>query len=115
MASALVYAQTCSSRGLSDCNPTVKFILMFDTLFDIFNSRSPVGRGWKAPLSAKNFAETEAFLRKAEDFLMAITDANGKKIVAGYRKRGFWDLSSISPVFLVLPKSFSSMMILIIS
>ena len=37
------------------CGPTVKFIRVFDRLFDVLNSRNPLARNFKAPIRKSNY------------------------------------------------------------
>jgi hypothetical protein len=50
-ASTLLFCHEIKLRHFEDCPPTAEFISIFDRLFDIFNSRSPLGKGFKAPIS----------------------------------------------------------------
>ena len=60
--------------------PTVRFLLIVDELFDIVNSKSPVGRGTKAPISRRNEAETAARLQSIVMYLTSLTTATGQSI-----------------------------------
>lgn len=71
------------------CDATVNFILIFDRLFDIFNSRNPLAKGYKAPLRSSNFSFVDKFLCEAEKYIMALRDSNSLPILHTRRKTGF--------------------------
>ena len=53
----------------------------FDQLFDIMNSRSPVGKHSKAPMSARNWGDISSFLGEMTTYIPQIKtteDMNGK-------------------------------------
>ena len=53
----------------------------FDRLFDIMNSRSPVGKYSKAPMSARNWGDISSFLGEMTTYIPQIKtteDMNGK-------------------------------------
>lgn len=54
--------------------PTVKFIKLIDSVFDLLNSRNPFGRGYKSPLKSDNvniwmpkFEEVSYYLANCKD------------------------------------------------
>ena len=62
---------------------------MLDRLFDIMNSRSPVGKGFKAPLSMDNWEETLSFLKVAKAYLLSLTREDGTPL---YRTKKYFFL-----------------------
>ena len=50
------------------CGPTVKFIRVFDRLFDVLNSRNPLARNFKAPIRKSNYEYTKKFLNEASGY-----------------------------------------------
>ena len=50
---------------------------MIDQLFDIMNSRNPLGKRFKAPLSMGNWEETLSFLKKAKGYLLSLAREDG--------------------------------------
>ena len=42
------------------CDPTVKFIRVFDRLFDVLNYRNPLARNFKAPIRKLNYEYTNS-------------------------------------------------------
>ena len=47
------------------CEATVKFIRVFDHLFDVLNSRNPFAKGYKAPLRKANKSSWDGSLNQA--------------------------------------------------
>ena len=60
--------------------PTVRFLLVVDELFDILNSRSPIAKGSKAPISARNKDEVVERLRVIMSYLLSLTNSSGQRI-----------------------------------
>ena len=84
----LRYAAGMGCNGLDNCEGTANFVTEIDHLFDVFNSRSPVAKGYKSPLRPGNINDTETFLLKAKSVLLSMTDMTGKKVSSGKRKIG---------------------------
>lgn len=76
-----------------DCEATAQFIIIFDKLFDIFNSKSfEKENGFKRPLNNRNKDDIFSFFTEATDFIKALTidDRNViKPICASVRKAAF--------------------------
>jgi len=83
----------CVKEGLTDfsnCEPTVKFLHMFNKLFDLLNSRNLHGFGFKAPLQEKNIVAMRAFLQEVKGYIMSLKESrNGRSILQSNRKTGF--------------------------
>jgi hypothetical protein len=47
-------------------------------VFDILNSRSPIAKGFKGPISKDNFAEP--FLRETQAYLLSLKMPDGKPL-----------------------------------
>ena len=73
-------------RGSS---PTVKFIRMFDHLFDVFNSRNLLGKYYKSPLQESNQEAWQPFLQRAMQYVKGLTDPSGTPVHRTKRKTGF--------------------------
>jgi DNA transposase THAP9 len=74
----------------SGAGPTASFIRIFDRLFDILNSRSPVSRSFKAPLRINNEFLWRPFLEKARKYIMTLRESRGGKLMtSSQRKTGF--------------------------
>ena len=71
------------------CGPTVKFIRVFDHLFDVLNSRNPLARNFKAPIRKSNYEYTKRFLDEASDYIRHLKGPDGQSILTSKRKTGF--------------------------
>ena len=71
------------------CGPTVKFIRVFDRLFDVLNSRNPLARNFKAPIRKSNYEYTKQFLDEASEYIRDLKTSNGQSILTSRRKTGF--------------------------
>ena len=68
---------------------TIKFIRIFDQLFDILNSRNPFAKGYKAPLRVQNKASWSSFLDSAFEYILGLKDTQGTLMYETRRKTGF--------------------------
>ena len=93
VADAIEFAKTLGSE--EDSRPflasegTVKFIRIFDKLFDILNSRHPLAKGFKAPLRLGNVEQWGPFLTEAEEYISGLQDQTGTPLVQSRRKTAF--------------------------
>ena len=71
------------------CAATVKFIRVFDHLFDVLNSRNPVAKGYKSPMRQANRNVWDPFLDEAYAYILALTDGTGNTLHSSRRKTGF--------------------------
>lgn len=55
-----------------DSQPTVTFTRTIDRLFDIFNSRNPVGKGYKQPLRPQSKDTWESMLKTTANYLLTL-------------------------------------------
>ena len=81
------------------CEATVKFIRIFNNLFDILNSRNPWAKEYKAALRVSNKNIWNTLLDEAYDYIHALKDSNKVRMYEIKRKTGFIG-------FLVAIKSF---------
>ena len=72
-----------------DSETTTLFIRIFDKLFDVFNTKSFVGKFHKKPLTIANQCRWEGVLDEADKFIPELTDAHGTPILETRRKTGF--------------------------
>ena len=56
---------------------TVTFIRTIDKLFDMLNSRNPIGKGYKQPLRANSKDIWENSLKAAAEYLLSLRTDNG--------------------------------------
>ena len=71
------------------CEATVKFIRIFNNLFDILNSRNPFAKGTKAPMGVNNKTTWEPFLNETYEYILGIKDLQKQPIWKTKRKTGF--------------------------
>ena len=71
------------------CGPTVKFIHVFDRLFDVLNSRNPRANSFKAPIRKTNYEFVKKFLDNACEYIKGLKGPDGRPILQSKRKTGF--------------------------
>ena len=71
------------------CEATVKFIRIFNNLFDILNSRNPWAKEYKAALRVSNKHIWNTLLDEAYDYILALKDSNKVRMYESKRKTGF--------------------------
>lgn len=90
VASSLLYCLEQQLPGFSGCEATIKFIKLFNSLFDVFNSRNLHGKGLKAPIGVRNYSEVYSFLVTAREYIVGLKESpNGRSIISSNRKTGF--------------------------
>ena len=73
----------------SDSAATVKFLRIFDELFDALNSRNPFGTGFKAPMRKTNRDRWQKALDTADKYIRQMKDTDGRQVTEGKRRTGF--------------------------
>ena len=68
---------------------TVKFIRIFDPLFDVLNSRNPCAKEFKSALRVQNQHSWLTFMDSSLEYIKQLKDGNGKLMIEGRRKTGF--------------------------
>ena len=74
-----------------DSEATVTFTRTIDRLFDILNSRNPVGKGYKQPLRLQSKAIWESMLKSTAKYLLTLktdTDSTGQ-LLSTHRRKTF--------------------------
>ena len=77
----------------------MRFIRLFDELFDVLNSRNPFGKGTKAAMYANNKDIWNPFFEKARNYILNLKTLELKPLYETKRKTGFIG-------FLIAIKSF---------
>ena len=77
---ALALAQTLNIAGFEDCHATQHLCSVVNNLFDILNSKSVFGTGYKAPLSLGNIEQVKPFLLETRDMLLHLRTGTGKLV-----------------------------------
>lgn len=108
--------QFCVNEEISefkDCEPTMDFLILFNNLFDIMNTRNLHARGYKCPLQRKNFDEIKEFLSKAEAYIINLKLPDGQYMIKSNRRTGFLgfifctrSLQTVYDRFVAGPNSF---------
>ena len=68
---------------------TVKFLCIFDHLFDILNSRNPLAKGYKSPLRVSNKSSWDPFLDEAYQYIHGLRNPDGQPMHKTRRKTEF--------------------------
>lgn len=89
VADAIDFCCDIGVAGFKESAPTTDFIRKIDRWFDIMNSRNPLGRSFKAPLSAKNKSSWRPFLHETIQYIASLRLENGTRMVDSLRKTGF--------------------------
>lgn len=69
VAAALEYLRESNNEDFNDCQPTVKFIKIFNNIFDICNSRSKFGLGFKQPINKETSAMFFEYIDEAIEYI----------------------------------------------
>ena len=84
--------QFCADQKISrfeGCEATVDFIRRIDRLFDILNSRNPLGKYSKAPLRLSNRSRWYPFLMETRTYLLSMRNESGTVMTSTNRKTAF--------------------------
>ena len=68
---------------------TVRFLRMFDQIFALLNSRNPLCKGSKAPLSRANAEKWAQMINDAESYIVGLKDIKGVLLMQSKRKTAF--------------------------
>lgn len=68
---------------------TSRFLRVFDTLFDLCNSRNPFAPGWKASLKKETKHHWESVLTSTYDYIIMLKDSNGVPMYSTQKKTPF--------------------------
>lgn len=72
------------------CEATIKFIRIFNRLFDILNSRNLKASEWKCPVNYKNYKKYVDFLKEARAYILSLKQPiTEKTLLKSNRKTGF--------------------------
>jgi len=85
-AKALEYLRTSGLPDFHDSQPTEVFLRKLDRLFDLLNSRSKFGKGFKRAIGCDNTQMNISFLKDVKTFLLHLQDSTGRWIVETKRK-----------------------------
>ena len=86
VADAIEYFQACGDPNFQGADGTIKFIRVVDRLFDLLNSRSPHGKGFKSPMRRGNASVRCAIIDESVAYLVGLKDINGKPLLEHRRQ-----------------------------
>ena len=72
-----------------DSKATSEFIRLFDSLFDVFNSKNILGKNFKSPLQLKNEHSWLSLFTEAEVYIKALRRLDGKPVISSGIRTGF--------------------------
>lgn len=100
VANAIKYLKNKGVKEFQDCEATVKFIETVDWLFDILNSRSPYGKGFKKPLTRDRLVHLKLMIHEKINYLFNLRNADNKEIVKTGRKTFICEFASAAKTIL---------------
>ena len=68
---------------------TVKFVRVIDRLFDMLNSRSPIGKGFKQPLRPETRETWEEILKTTAVYLLGLKTPQKDKLLSTHKRNTF--------------------------
>ncbi|XP_049764466.1 uncharacterized protein LOC126092781 [Schistocerca cancellata] len=92
VADAIQYCCDMKLAGFEQASATVKFIRIFNSLFDVCNSSTLLQSDFKQALNTANFSAVEGFLLKAQRYIKELTvgpNPQAMRVVDSNRKTGF--------------------------
>lgn len=89
VAVALEYCLKQKLPEFDGCEPTIRFIRMFDKLFDILNSRNLSVHGFKKGMSSLNYATNFKYFDEASAYINKLTTNKKDLIVKSQNRTGF--------------------------
>lgn len=92
VADAIQYCSDMKLPGFEQVSATVRFIRIFNCLFDVCNSRTLLQSGFKQALNTANFSTVEGFLLEAQRYIKELTvgpNPQAMRVVDSNRKTGF--------------------------
>ena len=100
---------TLKLKQFEGSSATVKFIRLIDRLFDLFNSRNPLAKGYKPALRVKNKHLWLPFLTDAYQYLYHLKDLQGTVMYNTRRKTGFlWFMVAFKSVKAIFEEMLES-------
>lgn len=90
VADALLYCeQELGLQEFKGCSATVRFLKIFNKIFDILNSRSLVAPSFKKALCDRNIEQTKKFINDAVAYISNLKFEDGTLLITSKRKTGF--------------------------
>ena len=79
VADALGFLMRCGHPLFIDAAGTIKFIRAIDKVFDILNSRTPFGKGYKQPIRLASESHITNSLNGITEYLLSLRTLSGQK------------------------------------
>ena len=92
VANALEYMKTVDKR-FENCDATIKFIKMFNGLFDLLNSKSRFGKNLKCPISPETKDTCFQYFSAADTYIAGLKNRYGVKVLESANRTGFFGFS----------------------
>ena len=86
VADAIEFMMKSGHPDFADAQGTIRFIRVIDQLFDLLNSRSPFGKGFKKPLFLHDSARWKSTVQKSISYLIKLSDKSGTPLIKHRRK-----------------------------
>lgn len=89
VADSLQFLNSSKLADFTGCEATIKFIRVFNKLFDVLNSRSIYAKYEKKAMCSENYTNHSTVLLEAKDYIFQLKDKFGNPIIKSKRKTGF--------------------------
>ena len=90
VATSLEFCSQEKISGFVECEATVKFIRIFNKLFDMLNSGNLSGKAHKSPMHDRNIVEMRSSLIETKQYIIALKESRNRQyIFNSNRKTGF--------------------------
>ena len=87
VADALEYLQNdAKHENFKNCSGTIEFIRHIDRLFDILNSRHPMMKGFKSPISKANLEMLKTLIPDISKYFLTLLDNQNQPLIYHRRK-----------------------------
>ena len=88
VADSIEYLMLSGHPKFADASGTIRFIRIVDRLFDLLNSRSPFGKGYKRPLFLHECTMWQKVINQSIEYLIKLKVTSGS-LLATYRRKKF--------------------------
>ena len=89
VAKSLLVCQDLKMPEFSDSHSISDFLMCFDNLFDIMNSKFQGALGLKARISSNNYASISIELEKCRRYILGLKHGSGNNVSIGKKKAAF--------------------------
>lgn len=92
VANAIKFLEEEGLEQFKNSDATVKFIQVIDRLFDLLNSRSPFGKGFKKPITPCCILHLRNMVEEYTEYLFSLRNVEGKSLCCTSRKTFIYGL-----------------------